>query len=231
MEEDSKSRVGVSSHKGNTALGKELPCTHRPFLLRTRVEHRGLYCVACCLPLLFSLLPLRHCLLYQTADSILLPKFQAEAVAESTQRAERMEKTSLLLVSLLLLLLVLATADDLEAELPKGKGHGEDDDGAGVPWFGADPGSFFGHGGRFHVPAGIGGGWGGGFGGPSGGYARGGVVRPSVVCSEKGPCYKKRVTCPDSCFTSFSRSGKGYGGGGGGGGCTIDCKKRCTAYC
>ncbi|RRT71573.1 hypothetical protein B296_00035422 [Ensete ventricosum] len=136
-----------------------------------------------------------------------------------------MEKSSLVLVSLLVL--VLATADDVEAELAKGKGHGEDGGGAGIPWFGADPGGFFGHGGGFHVPAGIGGGWGAGFGGPSGGYARGGVVRPSVVCSEKGPCYKKRVTCPDRCFTSFSRSGKGYGGGGGGGGCTIDCEKRC----
>ncbi|KAG2240634.1 hypothetical protein Bca52824_090598 [Brassica carinata] len=30
---------------------------------------------------------------------------------------------------------------------------------------------------------------------------------------------------------SFSRSGKGYGGGGGGGGCTMDCKKKCIAYC
>ncbi|RWW24544.1 hypothetical protein GW17_00011162 [Ensete ventricosum] len=140
-----------------------------------------------------------------------------------------MEKSSLVLVSLLVL--VLATADDVEAELAKGKGHGEDGGGAGIPWFGAEPGGFFGHGGGFHVPAEIGGGWGAGFGGPSGGYARGGVVRPSVVCSEKGPCYKKRVTCPDRCFTSFSRSGKGYGGGGGGGGCTIDCEKRCVASC
>ncbi|KAJ8506703.1 hypothetical protein OPV22_007589 [Ensete ventricosum] len=165
----------------------------------------------------------------KTANSLLPAKFQAEAVEESTQTAERMEKSSLVLVSLLVL--VLATADDVEAELAKGKGHGEDGGGAGIPWFGAEPGGFFGHGGGFHVPAEIGGGWGAGFGGPSGGYARGGVVRPSVVCSEKGPCYKKRVTCPDRCFTSFSRSGKGYGGGGGGGGCTIDCEKRCVASC
>jgi hypothetical protein len=55
-------------------------------------------------------------------------------------------------------------------------------------------------------------------------------VRPSVVCKERGPCYKKKLTCPAKCFTSYSRSGKGYGGGGGGGGCTLDCKK-CVAYC
>ncbi|PKA65965.1 hypothetical protein AXF42_Ash010374 [Apostasia shenzhenica] len=77
----------------------------------------------------------------------------------------------------------------------------------------------------------FGGGYGGGYGGPSGGYARGGVIRPSVVCSDRGPCYKKRLTCPARCFTSYSRAGKGYGGGGGGGGCTIDCKKKCVAYC
>jgi hypothetical protein len=39
------------------------------------------------------------------------------------------------------------------------------------------------------------------------------------------------LTCPAKCFTSFSRSDEGYGGGGGGGGCTIDCKKKCSAYC
>ncbi|XP_062213315.1 glycine-rich cell wall structural protein-like [Phragmites australis] len=78
---------------------------------------------------------------------------------------------------------------------------------------------------------GIGGGWGGGYGGPGGGYSRGGVVTPTVVCSEKGPCYKKRVTCPKKCFSSYSSAGKGYGGGGGGGSCTFDCKAKCTAYC
>ncbi|KAM1123707.1 hypothetical protein PS2_005037 [Malus domestica] len=78
--------------------------------------------------------------------------------------------------------------------------------------------------------SGVGGGYGGGYGGPNGGYSKGGTVRTSLVCKEKGPCYKKKLTCPAKCFTSYSRSGKGYGGGGGGGGCTIDCKK-CTAYC
>uniref|UniRef100_J3LRJ8 Uncharacterized protein n=1 Tax=Oryza brachyantha TaxID=4533 RepID=J3LRJ8_ORYBR len=78
---------------------------------------------------------------------------------------------------------------------------------------------------------GMGGGWGAGYGTPSGGYSRGGVVVPTVVCSEKGPCYKKKVTCPKKCFSSYSSSGKGYGGGGGGGSCTIDCKTKCAAYC
>ncbi|KAL6637591.1 hypothetical protein ACP70R_025163 [Stipagrostis hirtigluma subsp. patula] len=78
---------------------------------------------------------------------------------------------------------------------------------------------------------GLGGGWGGGYGAPAGGYARGGVVAPTTVCSEKGPCYRKRVTCPKKCFSSYSGAGKGYGGGGGGGGCTVDCKVKCTAYC
>uniref|UniRef100_A0A0D9ZBI8 Uncharacterized protein n=1 Tax=Oryza glumipatula TaxID=40148 RepID=A0A0D9ZBI8_9ORYZ len=86
-----------------------------------------------------------------------------------------------------------------------------------IPGFGSIPG--------------MGGGWGGGYGTPSGGYSRGGVVVPTVVCSEKGPCYRKKVTCPKKCFSSYSSSGKGYGGGGGGGGCTIDCKTKCTAYC
>ncbi|MCU5803820.1 hypothetical protein J4G24_19705, partial [Clostridioides difficile] len=71
----------------------------------------------------------------------------------------------------------------------------------------------------------VGGGYGAGYGGPNGGYSRGGVIRPSVVCKERGPCYMKKLTCPKKCFTSYSRSGKGYGGGGGGGGCTMDCKK------
>ncbi|THU74958.1 hypothetical protein C4D60_Mb04t38880 [Musa balbisiana] len=102
--------------------------------------------------------------------------------------------------------------------------------GYGIPGFGADPGGYFGPGSGFNMP-GFGGGWGAGYGGPTGGYSRGGVVRPSVVCSEKGPCYRKRLTCPAKCFSSFSHSGKGYGAGGGGGGCTIDCKKRCVAYC
>ncbi|VVA23537.1 PREDICTED: glycine-rich [Prunus dulcis] len=97
-------------------------------------------------------------------------------------------------------------------------------------------GGFFGPG--FDIPgfgkgfgSGVGGGYGGGYGGPNGGYSKGGTVRTSLVCKEKGPCYKKKLTCPAKCFTSYSRSGKGYGGGGGGGGCTIDCKKKCSAYC
>ncbi|XP_077243265.1 uncharacterized protein LOC143883836 [Tasmannia lanceolata] len=89
--------------------------------------------------------------------------------------------------------------------------------GSGVPGFGSG------------VP--IGGGYGAGYGGPSGGYAKGGIVRPTVVCSDAGPCYKKKLTCPAKCFTSYSHSGKNYGSGGGGGGCTMDCKKKCVAYC
>lgn len=90
-------------------------------------------------------------------------------------------------------------------------------------------GGFFFPGGGFR--SGWPGGYGGGFGGPGGGYSKGGIVRPTVVCKEKGPCYKKRLICPAKCFSSYSRSGKGYGGGGGGGGCTVDCKKKCVAYC
>lgn len=97
------------------------------------------------------------------------------------------------------------------------------------------PGGFFGPGAGFSIPGfgsgSIGGGYGSGYGGPSGGYSRGGVVRPTVVCKEKGPCYQKKLTCPAKCFTSYSRSGKGYGAGGGGGGCTVDCRKKCVAYC
>ncbi|KAL5206374.1 hypothetical protein ABZP36_034583 [Zizania latifolia] len=78
---------------------------------------------------------------------------------------------------------------------------------------------------------GGGGGWGSGYGGPAGGYAHGGVEVPTVVCSDKGPCYGKKVACPKKCFWSYSRSGNGYGAGGGGGSCTIDCKAKCTATC
>nr|GMD83149.1 G-type lectin S-receptor-like serine/threonine-protein kinase At1g61550 isoform X1 [Ipomoea batatas] len=43
--------------------------------------------------------------------------------------------------------------------------------------------------------AGFGGPNGGGFGGPNGGgYAKGGTVRPTVVCKEKGPCYGKTLS-------------------------------------
>nr|GMD83180.1 ATP-dependent RNA helicase A-like [Ipomoea batatas] len=43
--------------------------------------------------------------------------------------------------------------------------------------------------------AGFGGPNGGGFGGPNGGgYAKGGTVRPTVVCKQKGPCYGKTLS-------------------------------------
>ncbi|XP_038996999.1 cold shock domain-containing protein 4-like [Hibiscus syriacus] len=77
----------------------------------------------------------------------------------------------------------------------------------------------------------VGGGYGAGFGGPKGGYSKGSIIKPTVVCKEKGPCYNKKLTCPAKCFSYYSRSGKGYGGGGGGGGCITDCKKKCRAYC
>ncbi|XP_010538465.1 PREDICTED: glycine-rich RNA-binding protein GRP2A [Tarenaya hassleriana] len=102
---------------------------------------------------------------------------------------------------------------------------------------GVDPGfgGYFGPGSGFGGIPGFGNGWsggyGGGYGGPSGGYGKGGVIRPTVVCREKGPCFGKKLRCPAKCFSSFSRSGKGYGGGGGGGGCTMDCKKKCVAFC
>ncbi|XP_020095307.1 interleukin enhancer-binding factor 3-like [Ananas comosus] len=87
----------------------------------------------------------------------------------------------------------------------------------------------------FNVPGygswGNTGGYGSGYGGPGGGYARNGVAPPSVVCSEWGPCYMKRVTCPANCFTSYSHYGRNGGGGGGGGGCSIDCSKHCVGYC
>lgn len=116
---------------------------------------------------------------------------------------------------------------------PKDKNNNNNNQGNG-----GIPGGFFGPGGGFNIPGfgngfgnGIGGGYGSGYGGPNGGHNKNGIVRPTVVCKDKGPCYQKKLTCPAKCFTSFSRSGKGYGGGGGGGGCTIDCKKKCSAYC
>ncbi|XAR66410.1 hypothetical protein NMG60_11012639 [Bertholletia excelsa] len=104
---------------------------------------------------------------------------------------------------------------------------------------GGSEGGWYGPGGGFNIPGMgngwdggiIGGGYGAGYGGPTGGYSKGGVYRPTVVCKEEGPCYKKKLTCPAKCFSSYSHSGKNYGSGGGGGGCTIDCKKKCTAYC
>ncbi|KAL7593268.1 glycine-rich RNA-binding protein 1 [Lactuca sativa] len=110
------------------------------------------------------------------------------------------------------------------------KKGGRDDSSGGFFGPGTGPG--------FNIPGmgnnwpgnGVGGGYGSGYGGPKGGHSKSGVVSPTVVCKDKGPCYKKKLTCPAKCFTAYSRSGKGYGGGGGGGGCTMDCKK-CVAYC
>ncbi|KAL2932132.1 Chromatin structure-remodeling complex subunit SFH1 [Bienertia sinuspersici] len=114
-----------------------------------------------------------------------------------------------------------ATRPDPTSKGPKPKGRGGDFFGPGVG-FGI-PG--------FDDPGTIGGGYGYGSGSPSGGHGKSGTIRPSVVCKEKGPCYMKKLRCPAKCFYSFSRSGKGYGGGGGGGGCTMDCKKKCIAFC
>ncbi|XP_015065104.1 glycine-rich cell wall structural protein [Solanum pennellii] len=92
-------------------------------------------------------------------------------------------------------------------------------------------GGIFGPGGGFNIP-GLGGGvFGGGFGGPKGGYGKGGVIRSSVVCKVKGPCFGMKLICPAKCYKSYSSAGKGYGFGGGSGGCTMDCKKKCLAYC
>lgn len=122
-------------------------------------------------------------------------------------------------------------------ELKHSKGKGDKGGGNGND---GGMGGFFGPGGGFNIPGlgkgwgggnGVGGGYGVGVGGPNGGYAKGGVTRPTVVCNEKGPCYNKKLTCPAKCFTSYSHAGKGYGSGGGGGGCTMDCKKKCIAYC
>ena len=46
---------------------------------------------------------------------------------------------------------------------------------------------FFGPGGGFGVQN-FGNGYGAGYEGPSGGYAKGGTIRPTVVCKEKGLC-------------------------------------------
>ncbi|XP_038997115.1 uncharacterized protein LOC120121902 [Hibiscus syriacus] len=67
--------------------------------------------------------------------------------------------------------------------------------------------------------------WAGDF---SGGYD---VNSGSVVCNQKGPCYKKKLTCPAKCYASVSRSGKGFSASASGGGCTMDCEKTCTAFC
>ncbi|KAF8370162.1 hypothetical protein HHK36_031793 [Tetracentron sinense] len=150
-------------------------------------------------------------------------------------------------ISGVLFVILLATASLSAADRPdsgrvlaaelntsKGKGKGNSNNNNNNK-----KGGFFGPGGGFGIPRVgshwgngiIGGGYGGGYGGPTGGYSYSGIIRPTVVCQEKGPCYKKELTCPAKCFTSYSRSGENYGGGGGGGGCTMDCDKKCIAYC
>eukprot|EP00252_Welwitschia_mirabilis_P017298 TRINITY_DN38347_c0_g1_i1.p1 TRINITY_DN38347_c0_g1~~TRINITY_DN38347_c0_g1_i1.p1 ORF type:complete len:155 (-),score=9.81 TRINITY_DN38347_c0_g1_i1:260-724(-) len=54
---------------------------------------------------------------------------------------------------------------------------------------------------------------------------------PSFVCTDRGPCYNKRLTCPSRCFKYSGRVGSHGGGGGGGGGCSFDCKHSCRAFC
>ncbi|XP_018856313.1 putative glycine-rich cell wall structural protein 1 [Juglans regia] len=133
----------------------------------------------------------------------------------------------------------LGSDGSFSAQLSHSNGKDNNKGGGGGGGNDGGMGGFFGPGGGFNIPDfgkgwggnGAGGGYGGGYGGPSGGHSKGGVIRPTVVCKEKGPCYNKKLTCPAKCFTSYSRSGKGYGGGGGGGGCTIDCKKKCIGYC
>ncbi|EPS59078.1 hypothetical protein M569_15733, partial [Genlisea aurea] len=70
-----------------------------------------------------------------------------------------------------------------------------------------------------------------GFSGPGFNIPGLGVDPTRVVCWDEGPCYNMTLKCPDSCFTSFSRTGKGFSYGGGGGGCSFDCKTNCTASC
>ncbi|XP_052200922.1 dormancy-associated protein 2 [Diospyros lotus] len=144
-------------------------------------------------------------------------------------------------ISTLLLAFLISTTAFLSAEtrpeiLASGKEKARHSAPNSQKGGGEGRGGFFGPGGGFNIPGmgngwNMGGGYGAGFGGPNGGYAKGGVVRPSVVCKEKGPCYKKKLICPAKCFSSYSHAGKNYGGGGGGGGCTMDCKKKCVAYC
>lgn len=148
-------------------------------------------------------------------------------------------RTTVVLV-ILLIAATLSIAARLDPDHPQSNTKEEKANKGGGGGGGGDYGGYggyFGPGGGVNIPGfgnvggGGGYGYGAGYGGPKGGYARGGVVRPTVVCKEKGPCYKKKLTCPAKCFSSYSRSGKGYGYGGGGGGCTIDCTKKCIAYC
>ncbi|XP_057428925.1 glycine-rich cell wall structural protein-like [Lotus japonicus] len=154
-----------------------------------------------------------------------------------------MKPVTIFLLFTLVLLIASASVetrpDSTGASQPKKDKRNNNNQGDGSNYGGGGAGGFFGPGGGFTMPGFgsgfgngiIGGGYGGGYGSPSGGRSKNGVVRSTVVCKDKGPCFQKKVTCPAKCFSSFSRSGKGYGGGGGGGGCTIDCKKKCIAYC
>ncbi|XP_009601570.2 cold and drought-regulated protein CORA-like [Nicotiana tomentosiformis] len=144
-------------------------------------------------------------------------------------------KNSITIFTLLAFLLITATFSFATRHTPEnvektkktvrgGARNGNDNDGG--PF-----GGIFGPGGGFNIPGFGGGGYGGGIGGPKGGYAKGGIIRPTVVCKDKGPCLGKKLRCPAKCFKSYSSKGKGYGYGGGSGGCTMDCKKKCVAYC
>ncbi|XP_071700992.1 uncharacterized protein [Rutidosis leptorrhynchoides] len=132
----------------------------------------------------------------------------------------------------LLITITIATRPDPNTNKSKNTNKKGGQDSGNNGYFG--PGS----GGGLNIPGfgnnwpgnGVGGGYGSGYGGPKGGHTKSGVIRPSVICKDKGACYKKKLTCPAKCFAAYSQSGKGYGGGGGGGGCTMDCKK-CVAYC
>ena len=141
---------------------------------------------------------------------------------------------SFFLLALLLVACSLSIATDPDPEQSaRGKPTNQNNNAGGND---GGMGGFFGPGSGFGIPGydsgwgNMGGGYGGGYGGPKGGHSQHGVMRSSVVCKERGRCYKKKLTCPAKCYTSYSRSGKGFGGGGGGGGCTLDCKK-CVAYC
>ncbi|PIN19731.1 hypothetical protein CDL12_07579 [Handroanthus impetiginosus] len=129
----------------------------------------------------------------------------------------------ILLLSFFLVSAAIATRPEPDGS-SRNKGGGNDDFGIGgfLPPVG------------YNIPGlgpVIGGGYGSGYGGPNGGRSKSGTIRPTVVCKDKGPCYLKKLTCPAKCFSAYGRSGKGFGAGGGGGGCTIDCQKKCTAYC
>ncbi|KAE8812256.1 glycine-rich cell wall structural protein-like [Hordeum vulgare] len=132
---------------------------------------------------------------------------------------------------LLALFLSFVLASSVAASYEEHRGQGAGGFFSGIPWFrggGGQPGGVRGAGG---IGAGFSGGWGAGGVGPGGGFARRGVVQPSMVCAEQGPCYQQRLTCPSKCFSSYSYHGKNGGGGGGGGGCSFDCTSRCEAHC